>query len=114
MHEIDVTGFWSLNNSEDADRIHTKIEIPKDLTESVGIHEVHTDNLSGFEENVLKLVEKDEKVLIIKTCFNDLIEKVFETWNPKLISPQACQVENCGVCFVSVDSTTPLLHFIPK
>ena len=74
--EIIVTGFWSLHKG--VDKTKSKMVMPKDLIESVQVQEVHTENLTGFEEKVMKLVEKDRKVLIIKTCFNDLISKVFE------------------------------------
>ena len=64
---IDVTVSGSTAYADD--RVSSKMALPLDLTASVEeVKVIQSDrNLSNFNENVLKLVENDKKVLIIMT-----------------------------------------------
>ena len=63
VYEVAVTG----NTGCYGDRVNSRITLPVDLSEGVGkVQVIHEDtDLSGFQNNVLTLVENEKKVLVI-------------------------------------------------
>ena len=71
MHEVAITGVHGYVNAT----VNSTMSRPVDLVESVEEAKVCNldENLTSFEEKVLKLVKKEKKVLIIVVSDEELI-----------------------------------------
>merc|ERR1739848_329424 len=71
------------------DRVNSRITLPVDLSEGVGkVQEIYEDtDLSGFQNNVLSLVENDKKVLVIVYASSKAMNiiKIKLPWNNFII-----------------------------